>query len=120
MRITNVATGVIQGNFPCVPVRVATDADRCDLHYIPVAPHNVASPIGTVAGAHVCAAMNNFLVIGCHAHDVEWWADLVNEGPSIMNGFIALNDRLGHGVTLNEDVARKHLKPGSSFFGENP
>jgi L-alanine-DL-glutamate epimerase-like enolase superfamily enzyme len=95
-------------------------ADHCDLYYIPVAPHNVASPIGTVAGAHVCAAMNNFLVIEYHAHDVEWWGDLVNEGPSIVDGFIALNDRPGHGLTLNEDVARRHLKPGSSFFGENP
>jgi L-alanine-DL-glutamate epimerase-like enolase superfamily enzyme len=25
----------------------------------------------------------------------------------------------GHGLTLNEDVARAHLKPGSSFFGEH-
>ena len=52
-------------------------ADHADLYYIPVAPHNVASPIGTVAGAHVCAAMNNFLVIEFHAHDVAWWGDLV-------------------------------------------
>jgi L-alanine-DL-glutamate epimerase-like enolase superfamily enzyme len=95
-------------------------ADHADLYYIPIAPHNVASPIGTVAGAHVCAAMNNFLVIEYHAHDVAWWADLVNEGPSIVDGYIRLNDRPGHGLTLNEDVARAHLKPGSSFFGENP
>ena len=27
-------------------------ADHADLYYIPMAPHNVASPIGTVAGAH--------------------------------------------------------------------
>ncbi len=41
-----------------------------DTYYIPVAPHNVASPIGTVAAAHVCAAMNNFLVMEYHAHGV--------------------------------------------------
>ena len=39
-----------------------------------VAPHNVASPIGTVASAHVCASIPNFLVIEYHAHDVPWWA----------------------------------------------
>jgi L-alanine-DL-glutamate epimerase-like enolase superfamily enzyme len=95
-------------------------ADQADLHYIPIAPHNVASPIGTVAGAHVCAAMNNFLVMEYHAHDVPWWDDLVTGGPVIVNGYIRLDDRPGHGLTLNEDVARAHLKPGASFFGETP
>ena len=95
-------------------------ADHADLYYIPIAPHNVASPIGTVAGAHVCAAMKNFLVIEYHAHDVPWWGDLVNEGPQIVNGFIRMTDRPGHGLTLNENVARKHLKPGSSYFGDLP
>ncbi len=95
-------------------------ADHADTYYIPVAPHNVASPVGTVAAAHVCAAMNNFLVIEFHAHDVPWWGDLVEGEPTITDGFIHLNDRPGHGLTLNEDVARAHLKPGSSFFGDAP
>ena len=95
-------------------------ADMADTYYIPVAPHNVASPIGTVAAAHVCAAMNNFLVIEFHAHDVPWWGELVDGEPPITDGFIHLGDRPGHGLTLNEDVARAHLKPGTSFFGETP
>ncbi len=95
-------------------------ADHADLYYIPLAPHNVASPIGTVAGAHVCAAMNNFLVMEFHAHDVAWWNDLVVGGAVITDGFIHLDERPGHGLTLNEDVARAHLAPGSSFFGERP
>jgi L-alanine-DL-glutamate epimerase-like enolase superfamily enzyme len=94
-------------------------ADHADLYYIPIAPHNVASPIGTVAGAHVCAAMNNFLVMEFHAHDVPWWGDLVEGEPTISQGFIHLNERPGHGLTLNEDVARAHLQPGSSFFGDS-
>lgn len=95
-------------------------ADHADMYYIPIAPHNVASPIGTVAGAHVCAAMNNFLVMEFHAQDVPWWDALVVGGPTIVDGFIHLDDRPGHGLTLNEDVARAHLKPGSSFFGDTP
>jgi len=95
-------------------------ADHADLYYIPIAPHNVASPIGTVAGAHVCAAMNNFLVMEFHAHDVPWWDDLVGGGPTIERGFIHLTEAPGHGLTLNEDVARAHLLPGSSFFGDTP
>jgi L-alanine-DL-glutamate epimerase-like enolase superfamily enzyme len=95
-------------------------ADLCDLYYIPVAPHNVASPVGTAAGAQVCASMNNFLVMEYHAHDVPWWSDLVREGPLIVDGFIHLDMRPGHGLTLNEDVARAHLAPGSSYFGDAP
>jgi L-alanine-DL-glutamate epimerase-like enolase superfamily enzyme len=93
-------------------------ADHADLYYIPIAPHNVASPIGTVAGAHLCAAMNNFLVMEYHAHDVPWWRDLAEENTVIENGFIELNDRPGHGLTLNEAVAREHAKPGHQFFGD--
>ena len=95
-------------------------ADHADTYYIPVAPHNVASPVGTVAAAHVCAAMSNFLVMEFHAHDVPWWGDLVEGEPTIKDGFIHLTDRPGHGLTLNEDVAREHLKPGTAFFGERP
>lgn len=95
-------------------------AEHADLYYIPIAPHNVASPIGTVAGAHVCAAMNNFLVMEFHAQDVPWWDDLVVGGPVIRDGFIHLDERPGHGLELNEDVARAHLKPGSSYFGDEP
>ncbi len=93
-------------------------ADWADTYYIPIAPHNVASPIGTVAGAHVCAAMNNFLVMEYHAHDVPWWSDLAQENTVIDGGFIHLNDRPGHGLTLNEDVAKAHLMPGHSYFGD--
>jgi L-alanine-DL-glutamate epimerase-like enolase superfamily enzyme len=95
-------------------------ADHADLYYIPIAPHNVASPVGTVAAAHVCAAINNFLVMEFHAHDVPWWDDLVEGEPAITGGFIHMNDRPGHGLTLNDDVARAHLKPGSSYFGDEP
>src|SRR6218665_3407287 len=37
--------------------------ELADLHSIPFAPHNVSSPIGTLASAHVCAAIPNFLVL---------------------------------------------------------
>lgn len=95
-------------------------ADHANLYYIPLAPHNVASPIGTVASAHVCAAMNNFLVMEYHAHDVPWWGSLVDGGEPIVDGFITLNDKPGHGLELNEDVARAHTRPGTQFFGEEP
>jgi L-alanine-DL-glutamate epimerase-like enolase superfamily enzyme len=95
-------------------------ADHANSYYIPMAPHNVASPIGTIAGAHVCAAIQNFLVLEYHAHDVSWWSDLVEGEKPIVDGYIALSDRPGHGLTLNEEVARAHLKRGYSYFGDEP
>lgn len=93
-------------------------ADHADTYYIPIAPHNVASPVGTVAAAHVCAAMSNFLVMEFHASDVPWWATMVDGDPPIRDGFITLTDAPGHGLTLNEDVARANAKPGTTFFGD--
>ena len=37
---------------------------------------------------------------------------------TIEDGFIYLNDRPGHGLTLNEDVAKAHLKVGHTYFGD--
>jgi len=38
-------------------------ADLADMYYIPVAMHNVSSPIGTMASAHVGAAIPNSLAL---------------------------------------------------------
>lgn len=114
------AVGIIAPDIPKMGglLEAKKVADMADTYYIPVAPHNVASPIGTVAAAQVCAAMSNFLVMEYHAFDVPWWDDLVRGGPVIRDGFIHLNDQPGHGLELNEETARAHLEPGHSFFGE--
>lgn len=92
-------------------------ADIAEIYYIPVAIHNVCSPIGTLACCHVAAAMSNFTILEFHAQDVEWWNDLVvGQGPLIQDGYITLPDKPGLGIELNERVARAHLAKGSTFF----
>ena len=114
------AVGIIAPDIPKMGglLEAKKVADMADTYYIPIAPHNVASPIGTVAAAQVCAAMSNFLVMEFHAFDVPWWDELVEGGPIIKDGFIQLNEKPGHGLELNEAVARAHLKLGTSYFGE--
>jgi gluconate/galactonate dehydratase len=93
-------------------------AQFADAQTIPVAPHNISSPVGTLTSAHFCAAIPNFLVLEFHASDVPFWDDLV-EGipkPIIQNGWIQLPDKPGLGVRLNEKVARKYARKGESFF----
>jgi L-alanine-DL-glutamate epimerase-like enolase superfamily enzyme len=67
-------------------------AQFADAEPIPIAPHNISSPVGTLASAHLCAAIPNFLVLEFHASHVPFWNDLVEglEKPLIQNGFIRL------------------------------
>ncbi len=93
-------------------------AQFADTHTIPIAPHNISSPVGTLASAHFCMAIPNFLVLEFHASDVPFWDDLV-EGipkPIIRNGAIQLTEKPGLGVTLNEEIARKYARKGEPFF----
>jgi gluconate/galactonate dehydratase len=93
-------------------------ADFADTHYISMAPHCIASPVGTVAAAHVAAAIPNFLALEWHGMSVPFWEDRVVEGPVIVNGRIAVPTGPGLGVTLNLDVARAHARAGEPFFDE--
>ena len=93
-------------------------AELADSETLPVAPHNISSPIGTMASAHFCAAIPNFLALEFHAGDVPFWNDLV-EGPRkplIEDGFIRVSEKPGLGVKLNEHVARQYARKGEPFF----
>lgn len=92
-------------------------ADLAKAYYIPVALHNVASPLGTMASAHVGAATSNFMALEYHARDLPWWDDLVERsGPIIEGGEIAVPDEPGLGVSLDLDALEDHLAPGETGF----
>lgn len=95
-------------------------SDMADAHYVAVAPHCIASPIGTIASAHVCAAVPNFLALEWHGMSVPFWEDMVtgSDGPIIKDGYIEVPEAPGLGVELNEEVAREYARPGEPFFGE--
>ncbi|MFV2069842.1 MAG: enolase C-terminal domain-like protein, partial [Pirellulales bacterium] len=84
---------------------------------VPFAPHCVVSPIGTMASAHCCAAVPNFLALEWHwIKDLDVWRDFVQEGEIIHDGFITLPDKPGFGVTMNEDAAKARRVPGTPWF----
>ncbi len=61
--------------------------------------------------------MRNFKIMEFHAQDVEWWDDMaIGDVPFIREGYITLPDKPGLGLELNEDVIRRHLRPGATFF----
>jgi len=92
-------------------------ADMAHTYYVPVAPHCVVSPIGTMASCHVCAAIPNFLVLEWHwIERLDLWRSFVKEGEIIDKGFVTVPDRPGLGVEMDEDGARKAQAPGTPWF----
>lgn len=117
--VTGQAVDILQPDIPKMGglLEAKKVADLADVYYIPVAAHNVCSPIGTVACCHTCATMRNFTVLEYHAQDVPWWDDLlIGKAPLIRDGYITLPDGPGLGVTLDENVARAHLAPEAGFL----
>lgn len=112
---------------------VAPDVQKCgglleakrigelaEMQGIRFAPHNIASPLGTLASAHVCATLPNFVALEFHGSDVPFWFDLITRpdmtGPLIQNGRIHLTAAPGLGCELNEPVAKQYAKPGETWF----
>ena len=95
--------------------RIGEVADR---HYIPVAPHNISGPVGTLASAHLCAATPNFLALEWHAASVPFFDDLLTGGTSVIrNGHIHLDPAApGLGRDLDLDVCRRYARQDEPFF----
>jgi L-alanine-DL-glutamate epimerase-like enolase superfamily enzyme len=92
-------------------------ANMAELYYIPFAPHNVSSPIGTLASAHVCATVPNFLVLEFHWLHRDYWTTIIQEKNDIIkDGYIQLSDRPGIGVELDEEVGRQYQFEGTTWF----
>jgi L-alanine-DL-glutamate epimerase-like enolase superfamily enzyme len=91
-------------------------ANLAEMYYVPFAPHNVSSPIGTMASAHVCGTVPNFLVLEFHWLHRDYWSTITNGGDIIEKGWITLPDKPGIGLELNEAVAKAHQYPGTTWF----
>jgi len=84
-------------------------AELADTYYQTMSPHNIGSPVATMAGVHVGATVPNFLALEFHARDVPWWDDLVAaDEPLIQDGYIEVPDEPVLGIELDWDVVEEH------------
>lgn len=96
-------------------LRTMLIAQMADLRFVNLAIHNIASPIGFVAAAHVAAAIPNFLALEWHGASVPFFDELAG-GPVIDRGYVRLSDRPGLGINLNVECAWKYRKESEPFF----
>jgi len=90
-------------------------ADVANQYYVPVALHNVASPVGTMASAQVAAAVPNALAVEFHSYGLDWWGDLVEESV-IEDGDVPVPDEPGLGLTLDLDAVAEHAVAGETVL----
>jgi galactonate dehydratase len=94
-------------------------ANLAHLHYIPFAPHMVASYLGAMASAHVCASVPNFMILEWQTYfDTQaMWKEIVTyDGPQVEKGFITVSNKPGIGVDINEEGMRRYATQGLPFF----
>jgi D-xylonate dehydratase len=93
-------------------------ANLADVFYVPVAMHNVASPVGTMASAHLAAAIPNALAVEFHSYQLGWWEDLVAEDDLIQEGRMAVPEAPGLGLTLDMDAVAANMVAGEDLFDD--
>ncbi|WP_010612011.1 mandelate racemase/muconate lactonizing enzyme family protein [Halococcus hamelinensis] len=92
-------------------------ANMADDYYVPLAMHNVSSPVGTMASAQLGAAIPNVLAVEYHSYQLGWWEDLVEESV-LGTGRLPIPDEPGLGLTLDFDTVDEHLVAGETLFDE--
>jgi galactonate dehydratase len=88
-------------------------AALAETYYVAVAPHHDTGPVATAAAIHLAASIPNFFVqrvpIPSAPEDRTMRAALCSPNPELgHNGFLALPQGPGLGVTINESALEKY------------
>ncbi|MFN2201259.1 MAG: mandelate racemase/muconate lactonizing enzyme family protein [Caldilineaceae bacterium] len=78
-------------------------------YYMLIAPHNVGGPVSTAAALHLAASTPNFKIQEYFNDFGEAFVQEAATGlPKVVDGYFALPEGPGLGLTLNEDVIEAH------------
>jgi galactonate dehydratase len=91
-------------------------------YYVLMAPHNVGGAISTAAALHFAASTPNFKIQE-HFNDFsdEWVKSVAPGNPEVVDGYFALPQGPGLGVTLDLEAVKAHPRQKVFFnlFAEN-
>jgi len=84
-------------------------AAMAEAHYMPVAPHNACSPVGTMASLHLAVSTPNFKILETFDDMVEPWVrEAIIGRPEVRNSHFSIPEAPGLGVDLNEAIIAAH------------
>ncbi|MGA3224631.1 MAG: mandelate racemase/muconate lactonizing enzyme family protein [Acidobacteriaceae bacterium] len=86
-------------------------AAMAEVYSIPIAPHGVASPLGTMAAAHVAAATPNLMLLEFTHYTDQAYTSLTEPVVLDGDGFLDVRTTPGIGVALNEGVLKERTDP---------
>ena len=95
------AGGITEGR------RIAELASLYDLEF---SPHNISSPVGTMASAHACSLSNTFGYLEFHCHGLDEWPRMArSKAPVVQEGVVRLGEEPGLGLELDEEYVRRRF-----------
>ena len=83
-------------------------ASMAEADKVEVAPHNPSGPVSTAASVQVCAVLKNFRLLELQWGEVDWRPEVLQPSERFVKGSIAVPDRPGFGIELNDRVVRAH------------
>lgn len=83
-------------------------AAESECRYMGFAPHNPSGPVACAATLQLAACCQNFEILEIMYSDVDYRGDLTDEALVYADGCIAIPDRSGIGITINEAECLKH------------
>jgi len=97
-------------------IEIRRIAELAEMHYMSIAPHNMASPITAIAAAHICSTIPNFLALEYHSHNIPLWSTMLNIKHPIKQGYITVPDGPGLGIELDEEEILKYVPEGETLW----
>lgn len=95
-------------------------ANLANMYYIPFSPHMVASLLGAMACAHVCASVPNFHLMEWQSyfHTNEMYREIVifDEEDWVKDSYLKVSDKPGIGIDINVEAAKKYVRGTVPFF----
>ena len=94
-------------------------ANMANTYYIPFSPHMVASFLGAMASAHVCASVPNFHLLEWQSYfeTDEMYKNMViyDESDWVKDGFLTVSNKPGIGVDLNIEYMKGRVRGDVPF-----